>query len=64
MRPHKSYREIAEQTGLSGSYISRVFSGERIPRVHYAKLIANSLGMSLDDFYVDYLRDHCEKDMK
>ena len=62
MKPNKTYREIAEDTGLSISYISRVFSGDRIPRVHYAKLIAESIGYDLGEFYNVYLRDHCEKD--
>ena len=43
--------QIAKDTGISVSYISRVFSGERIPRVHYFKRIADAMGLTLDQLY-------------
>ncbi len=42
---------IAKKSKISVSYISRVFSGERIPRVHYFKRIADAMGLSMDDLY-------------
>ncbi len=57
MKPDKALTQIAWETGLSLSYISRVFNGKRIPRLHYAKLLANSLGISLDELW-EMLEEH------
>lgn len=61
MKRTKPLAVIANDTGLSEGYISRVFSGSRIPRVHNAKAIASSLGLTLDEFYDSYLKEHCER---
>jgi transcriptional regulator with XRE-family HTH domain len=53
---------IAEQTGLSVSYISRVFNGERIPRVHYFKKIADAMSISMDALYEKLKRFYEKKD--
>jgi len=42
---------VAEDTGLSLSYISLVLRGKRIPRVHNFKLIADALGETMDSLY-------------
>lgn len=44
-------KEISTRTGLSISYISRCLRGERQPRLHNAKLLADALGLTLDDLY-------------
>ncbi|MHA1951819.1 MAG: helix-turn-helix domain-containing protein [Candidatus Thorarchaeota archaeon] len=50
-KPNKSLSEISEKSGMSVSYISRILKGERIPRVHNFKKIADALKMSMDLLY-------------
>jgi transcriptional regulator with XRE-family HTH domain len=42
--------DIARGCDLSLSYVSRIFSGDRVPRIVVAQKIAKFLGMSLEDF--------------
>jgi transcriptional regulator with XRE-family HTH domain len=51
MKDKPDLTPIATKSGLSLSYISRVFSGDRIPRVHYFKKIADAMGLSMDTLY-------------
>ena len=46
-----SPKAVAEKTGLSAGYISKVFSGKRIPRVHNFKRIADALRLTMEDLY-------------
>lgn len=42
--------DVARGTGLSLSYVSRVFSGKRTPRVKAVRSIAAYLGIPLEEF--------------
>lgn len=42
--------ELAEKTALTQNHISRIESGQYIPRIDIAKRIADALGCSVDDF--------------
>ncbi len=41
---------IARGQNIHQSYLSRVFSGERIPSVNHARKLAAALGMGLEEF--------------
>ena len=43
-----SYGQIARETGLSVSFVSRVMRGERRPSVDSLSLLARTLGVSTD----------------
>ena len=43
--------EIARKTGLHLSAISRFLSGDRVPNFKQAKVVADAMGVSLDDLY-------------
>lgn len=43
--------ELGRATGITVSYASRIFSGERRPSLPVASKIAKYLGMSIDKFY-------------
>lgn len=45
-----SQKELAEQTGLSTTYISYFINGKRGMSVYNAKKIARALKIGLDDF--------------
>lgn len=49
--------EIATIADMSVSYVTRVLNGQRIPRVHYFKRIADALGVSMDNLY-DHLKEY------
>lgn len=51
IRPGIPLKDIAEETGLSISYISRVLSGDRQPRIMNFAKIARALKMSMDNLY-------------
>lgn len=42
--------EISRNEGIHVSHISRIFSGQRIPSVDYARRIARALNMGLEQF--------------
>lgn len=42
---------IARTTGITLSYVSRIFSGIRYPGVHVGRKIASALGMTVDAFF-------------
>ena len=41
---------ISRQQNIDHSYLSRIFSGERIPRITHARKIALAIGMGLEEF--------------
>jgi transcriptional regulator with XRE-family HTH domain len=43
-------RELADATGLSRSMISRILSGERMPRLPHALRLADKLNMPIESF--------------
>jgi transcriptional regulator with XRE-family HTH domain len=43
--------DIARKTGLHLSAISRFLSGDRIPNFKQAKMVADAMGVSLDELY-------------
>lgn len=47
----KKQVEIEKETGILQSHISKYLAGIMIPRYPTAKLIANSLDMSVESFY-------------
>ncbi len=47
---HIKLAAIARNEGIDQSYLSRVFSGQRQPRIAHARKIARGLGMSTDAF--------------
>ena len=42
-------RRISRATGLSESFVSRIFRGARRPSVENAKLIAQAMGVEVED---------------
>lgn len=44
---------IAHSTGLSASYVSRIFDGTRNPSLMTAERIADHLGISVGEFYAE-----------
>lgn len=51
-----SRKEFADMTGLTEAAISRYINGQREPKAITLSIIANSLGVSLDEL----LGTHCE----
>jgi transcriptional regulator with XRE-family HTH domain len=59
----KSLTQISQETGLSLSHISRIFSGDRNPSWDNAKLIADCLDISVDRLSTILQEvDHATKD--
>jgi transcriptional regulator with XRE-family HTH domain len=48
---HEGIGSIAQGTGLSASYVSRIFDGTRSPSMMAAERIASHLGISVGEFY-------------
>ncbi|MDO5378813.1 MAG: helix-turn-helix transcriptional regulator [Clostridia bacterium] len=44
-------RELAEQTGITQSYISQICSGKKIPTLEKLEKMSRILGISLRDFF-------------
>ena len=59
--PNLNRSAIGRATGLGKSHISKILSGKVIPNVQTAKVIADVLGMSLDEFYVFLTRTKSDK---
>ena len=55
IKNHLSQEQLAEKVNLSNVYISYIERGERIPSLDIIIRLANSLGVSADDFLADYL---------
>jgi len=51
LKPGTTIQELADETGLDQSSLSRIFSGNRIPGGDSLNKIARSLGMSMDQVY-------------
>lgn len=45
-----SVSKIARTQGIDRGYVSRILSGQRVPRIPHAKKIAAALGMGLEEF--------------
>ena len=45
-----SVEAIAIKQRLDQGYLSRIFSGKRVPSIAHAQMIAAALGMGLEDF--------------
>jgi transcriptional regulator with XRE-family HTH domain len=57
-RLKKTLTAIAQETGISLSHLSRIFSGKRQPSWENAQAIAASLGISTDELAVKLGVDH------
>lgn len=47
-----SRRAVARGTGLSRTYVSRIFSGQRNPSIDTCARLAAYLGVTIDEFYL------------
>lgn len=52
--------ELSRNLHISLSHISRVFSGDRMPSAHKLKMLADGMGVPMDDLY-KYLAAHTRK---
>lgn len=57
---NKTQFEIAKIVGISESYYNLIENGNRVPPVNTAALIAKTLNITLDEFFLLYNFTKCE----